>query len=304
MAPKRVHVIVNPASGRDKPILNTLNRVFHEAGIRWEVSLTRPDKDTRELAHEIANMKEADLIAVYGGDDTLTAVAAGLIETDVPMAILPGGTANVLALELGIPLDLTEAASLIVNSSLMRCMDLGRVGDQYFSVRVSTGLLASMVVNAEREAKDQLGELAYMMRGLEAALGERQNSIYTLDIDGMMVEVEGVAGFIANSGNLSLRNVSFSQDVRVDDGLLDVLIVRRMDISAVVSIIASAAALENVGEPLQHWQGREITVSVNPPHLTAIDGEPLGETPFTAVVVPSAIEVLVPEPDEPAGGAV
>lgn len=303
MAAKRVHVIVNPASGQDRPILNTLNRVFHEADIHWDVSLTRADRDTRKLAHDIAKKGEADIVAVYGGDDTLTAVAAGLIDTDTPMAILPGGTANVLALELGIPLDLAQAASLIADGSTTRCLDLGRIRDHYFSVRVSTGLLASMVVNADRGSKDQLGELAYMMRGLEAALGERKNSVYTLVIDGMTVEVEGVAGFIANSGNLSLRGVSFAQSVRVDDGLLDVLVIRRMDVSAVVSIIASAAALENIGEPLQHWQGREITVNVEPPHPVALDGEPFGQTPFTVEVVPAAVEVLVPEPVEPAGGA-
>lgn len=294
---QNVHVIINPASGREEPILAILNTVFGEAGCDWDISITRPDSNIMQMAREIGQ-SGVDAVAVYGGDDTITAAAAGLMGLGVPLAILPGGTANILSLDMGIPGTLEEAAALLVEGGTLRALDLGRVGDLYFSNRVSTGLLATMVINADRDAKGRFGELAYTLRGLEAALGERENSAYTLVVDGLTVELEGVASFIANTGNLSLRGVSFSPNVRVDDGLLDVLVVRRVDVTTVVSIIASAANLENVGEALPHWQGKEITVQVDPPAPAAIDGEPLGETPVTAMVVPSALNVIVPSASE------
>lgn len=291
---RRVQVIVNPASGRDEAILGVLNEVFTGAGYQWDLTLTTADGDTAELARQAA--EGADVVAAYGGDDTVTAVAAGLQGLDVPLAILPGGTANILAQDLRIPMDLQQAASLIVEGSTRRCLDLGRVGDRYFSNRVSTGLLASMVIGAEREAKNRFGELAYAFKGLQAALGEQQNSLYTVEVDGETHEGEGVAAFIANTGNLSIPGVSFAPTVLLDDGLLDVLVIRRLDVDTVVSLVASAAQVGGATETLPYWQGREITLTVDPPHPAAIDGEELGQTPVTATVVPAAIEVIVPPP--------
>jgi len=290
---QNVHVIINPASGQEEPILATLNKVFGEAGMDWDISITKPGSNILQMAQDIGR-SGVDVVAVYGGDDTVTAAAAGLIGLGVPLAILPGGTANILSLDLGIPNRLDEAAALIAGDSTLRPLDLGRVGDLYFSNRVSTGLLATMVINADREAKGRFGELAYALRGLEAALGERENNVYTLIVDGLTVELEGVASFIANTGNLSLPGVSFSPNVRIDDGLLDVLVLRRVDVGTLVSIVASAANLDSIGEELPHWQGKEITVQADPPAPAAIDGEPLGETPVTATVEPSALNVIVP----------
>lgn len=290
---RRVQVIVNPAAGRDEAILAVLNEVFTGAGYKWDLTLTTADGDTAELARGVGE-GDVDVVAAYGGDDTITAVAAGLQGLGVPMAILPGGTANILAQDLGIPNDLREAASLIVEGGTRRCLDLGRVGERYFSNRVSTGLLASMVIGAEREAKNRFGELAYAFKGLQAVLGEQQNSLYRVEVDGEMHESEGVASFIANTGNVSIPGVSFAPTVLLDDGLLDVLVIRRLDADTIVSLVASAADMSDAHETLPYWQGREITVTVDPPHPAAIDGEELGQTPVTATVVPAAIEVIVP----------
>lgn len=300
MSHKRLHAIVNPASGQEEPILAVLNSVFREAGYEWDMTLTQAGRDTGALAREIA-ASGIDVLAVYGGDDTITAAATGLIDLNVPLAILPGGTANILAQELGIPLNLQRAAEIAIGGH-PHCIDLGRAGDRFFSVRVSTGLLASMVIGVQPDLKARFGELAYALRGLEAALGESQNSHYTLVVDGQTFETEGVACFIANSGNLSLPGVSFAASTRVDDGLLDALVIRRIDVPSLVSLAASAARLGGAGEELLHWQGKRITVTAEPPHLAAIDGEELGQTPVTAEVVPSAVAVILP-PDPTSGAS-
>ena len=90
---KHIHVVINPASGQDQPILNTINDVFRECGVSWDISVTQQSGDARRFA-ETAVANGADVVAGYGGDGSVMEVAQGLMGTDIPLAILPGGTAN------------------------------------------------------------------------------------------------------------------------------------------------------------------------------------------------------------------
>ena len=150
----KIHVIINPASGRDKPILNALNDVFHPTGIKWEISLTYKSGDATRLAAQAA-ASGFDLVAAYGGDGTQVEVANGLLGTGVPQAILPGGTDNVMAHDLGVSLDLRKAAGLVVAGSKQRAIDLARIGDQVFMLRAFTAEEEDEGVS--REEKDKLG---------------------------------------------------------------------------------------------------------------------------------------------------
>src|SRR5919206_2640007 len=111
---KRVQVIINPTAGQDQPILGVLTRVFHAAGVAWDVSITKKAGDARRFARAAVEAG-VDVVAAYGGDGTVMEVASGLIGTTVPLAIFPGGTANVMSMELGISSDLAEASALVCN---------------------------------------------------------------------------------------------------------------------------------------------------------------------------------------------
>jgi diacylglycerol kinase family enzyme len=104
-----VPVIVNPASGPDRPVLKVINSVFRTAQVEWDIHLTKRDGDAFRFARELKE-KGASVIAVCAGDGTVREAARALAHTNVPLAILPGGTGNAMAVELGIPLDLAEAA--------------------------------------------------------------------------------------------------------------------------------------------------------------------------------------------------
>ncbi|NJN54481.1 MAG: acylglycerol kinase family protein [Anaerolineae bacterium] len=88
---KKIHVVINPAAGKDEPILNVLNDVFHQFNIDWTVSITKKYGDATTQAREAA-ANGADIVAGYGGDGTQHEIANGILGTNAIMGVLPGGT--------------------------------------------------------------------------------------------------------------------------------------------------------------------------------------------------------------------
>lgn len=288
---KRVHVIVNPAAGQDKPILGAMNKAFRDAAIDWDISLTKQEGDGYRFAQN-ALTQNVDVIAVYGGDGTVAEVANALSGTEMPLAILPGGTANVMSVELGIPGDLVAALALICgDSGTIRTVDMGRVRDQLFLLRLGIGYWAEITKNAPREAKNQIGNLAYILSAVQQ-LGKTQNALYRLNLDGQEVEEEGIACMIANSGNIGLPGLKLSQSIDVGDGLLDVIIIRAVDVGMLLSLTANAIGMV---DNLPHWQAREIELVSDPPQAIECDGEIMEDTPVTVTVVPQSLKVIVPK---------
>jgi YegS/Rv2252/BmrU family lipid kinase len=288
---KHVQVIANPAAGRDVPILGLLNSAFKDAGIDWDLVLTKEAGDGQRLAHEAAQAG-ADLVAVYGGDGTVMEVANGLIGTQTPMAILPGGTANVMAAELGIPRDLPSAIALICGTIQgIRTVDMARARDRLFLLRITTGITAETTRNTEREAKNRMGSLAYILSMLRVVPATPQ-SHYRITVDGEQVESDGVASLIANSASLGVPGLTLSKAVDIADGLLDVIVIPSTDLTQLVEVAANVAG---VAASLPHWQGREITLVADPPQSVECDGEVLEPTPITAHIVPGAVRIVVPE---------
>ncbi len=115
-----------------------------------------------------------------------------------------------------------------------------------------------------------------------------------ITLDDHTFDVEGVICSIANSGNF-LPGVSLAPGLDVSDGLLDVIIVRSSDLASLLAMASSMLLTKDEkAAPLQHWQAREITVSVDPPQPVQADSEIIGQTPISAKVLPQAVYVMVP----------
>lgn len=291
---RRVHVIINPISGQPTPVLYTLNKVFHRAGMEWDVSVTHTDGDACRAA-KAAVAQGVDVVAVYGGDGTVLEAATGLVGTTTPLAILPGGTANVLSVELGIPQDLEAATRIACNAeSLVRKVDMGQSGERFFIQRIGIGLDADKVNLATRELKQKYGRLAYALGWLHAAR-ETPIARYTLRLDGQEAECEGVTCHIANSGSIGVPGLSLLPDISVSDGLLDVLVVRDTRIGSALSFARLAAGQPADPEAFHHWQVREVTVTADPPQRIHADGEMWESTPVTVCILPGAVGILTPK---------
>ena len=292
---ERVFVIVNPASGQNETILNTLNTIFRATGLDWEVALTKKAGDATRLAQEAAASGEVDVVAIYGGDGSVMEAAAGLIGSEVPLAILPGGTNNVMSVELGVPKALADAAALIGGAAArIRLVDMGRLNDHLFILRVGIGYEAVINETADREMKDRFGGFAYSLAGLKA-LKDPPIARYKLTLDGRVEELEGLWVMVANSASLGAPNLNLVYDIDVGDGLLDVIVVRQKDLDSLLSVVSSVADVKQIGKPLPHWQVREVLVEADPPMAVTGDGEIWDPTPLSVSVVPQAVRIVVSE---------
>jgi diacylglycerol kinase (ATP) len=289
-----IHIVINPAAGRGRPILSILNSVFGPAGVEWHVHVTKGDGDAGRLTR-LALERGADVVAAYGGDGTVREVGAALRGSDVPLAIFPGGTANVMSYELGISNDLAEASALVCGEDAARVrIDMGRSAEHgLFILRVGAGLEAEMVGGASREAKDRIGTLAYAVSALQA-LRNPTVSRYRLELDGKQVEAEGITCMVCNSGHLGLTDLTLSPIISVNDGLLDVIVLEEPTLPSAVSMLRDVLNDDEPRNRVQHWQAAHVVVEADPAVDAQGDGEMWGKTPLEIEVLPSAVEVVVP----------
>jgi YegS/Rv2252/BmrU family lipid kinase len=290
---KRIHVVINPAAGQPEPILHILNDVFRPAGAKWDVSITREYGDATRQARQAAE-SGADVVVAYGGDGTVMEVVNGLVGMEVPLGILPGGTGNVLSIELDIPQTSEEAARLLVSEEgEIRQVDLGQCGESYFLLRVAVGYDAERINLTTRELRDRFGRFAYFVAGLQA-IPESRAVRYLVTLDGEQLEVDGFTCLVENAGNMGIKGMSLSSEVNISDGLLDVFVVRDFDFKSLTSAAASIIDSPLDPESFRHWQAREITIAADPPQPVVGDGESWGETPIEVTVLPGTVRVVAP----------
>jgi diacylglycerol kinase (ATP) len=295
MAPpyKHIHVVINPASGKGQPMLKYLADLCKQYDVEWDISITRKYGDATQQARE-ALARGVDLVVGHGGDGTQHEIANAVMGSGKPMGILPGGTGNGFATELGVPKDYRQAVEVLCTSANVRHIDIMQVGapkrtdDQYCIQRLYAGIEPEQQVT--REQKDKYGTLAYAMM-TRKQMNEAVDAPMTLTIDGERIETHGLKCYIVNSGQGGKGAID--KEFRVDDGILDVFVLSR----EVKSKIAAAERfLHNFGNQAHgyYWRGHEITLECEPSKAMWADGEEFGRTPISVKVLPGALSVVVP----------
>lgn len=298
---REVVTIINPASGRDEPVLAALSDAFGRADLRWEPRVTTGEGDARRFAEE-AREAGAERVVVYGGDGTVSAVASALVDAETELAILPGGTGNAFAQEIGVPGELEAAIALALDPSAeSRAYDCLGLGERCFLLRVGIGADARVMEQADRERKDRLGWLAYLISALEQLRDPRPAS-YTLELDGERLELDAVSVVLANVGRIGRGNLRIAEDIDPTDGWMDVFAIRDVRATTLASLGASALGIRPISEglgsveaePVRRWRARRASVSASPERGIHGDGETLGSTPLDVRVLPGALRVVTP----------
>ena len=285
---KRIHIVINPASGKDEPILNTLNHVFGQYKVEWSTSVTYKYGDAVEQA-KAAIAQGVDMVAGYGGDGTQHEIANAVLDTDTIMGILPGGTGNSFANEMNIPNTLGPAVELLCTSRNTRQVDVAQVGDEYFILRLYVGIEPEE--QTSREMKDKYGVFAYVISWRQQSKTVKPVA-YRVTIDGDVIEFQAVKSYVVNSG-MTGTGISINQTYAVDDGLLDAFFLDTENTETIKEAAARLMHLETEVVSKHYRQCRELTIETDPDQPVWADGEYLGRTPITVKVVPKALTIAV-----------
>jgi YegS/Rv2252/BmrU family lipid kinase len=269
----------------------TLARGGFDAPIWHEVQKSKraPERVAKALADG------ADLVFVWGGDGTVQRCLDAMAGSDATLAILPAGTANLLANNLGIPADLEAAVDVGLHGCCRR-LDTGTVNGEHFAVMAGCGFDARMIGDADRRLKDRFGRAAYVWTGarnLRAAavagtVHVDRNLWFSGDLSCLLV---------GNVGSL-FAGMTVFEDARPDDGRLDVGVVTATGIAAWMRAFARLA----VGAPdrspfVRTTVGRRIDVRFDRPLPYELDGGARGKRKkLTIKVRPGSIRVAVPSP--------
>lgn len=293
--------IVNPKSGSAGDDFRArVEAALQERGAPFETLETTPESGGEDVAGEAIRRGATHLLAC-GGDGTIMGVVNGIGKAGVGksgadgplLSIVPGGTANLLATALGLPMDLDEAIAVAV-SGQDRVLDLGRCADNYFALGVGLGLTERLVSQASAEEKEKLGKLAYAKAMLKE-LGANPHQ-FSFKLDGGPEQISrGVAIVIANSGDIG-GHLKFAPNARMDDGLLDLCVLHHFNLGDLISMGLHTLQGDLEADPaVSFFQAQRIEITSDPPLDLQIDGEVKDlTTPLIAEVVPQALRVRVP----------
>ena len=287
---KRIHVVINPAAGKDEPILNTINDVFHQHDIDWDVSVTRKFGDATEFARQAAE-DGFDIVAGYGGDGTQHEIANGIIGTNSLMGILPGGTGNGFANEMGTPTTLRPALELLCTSHEVRHVDVVQMGDSYFLQRLYVGIEPEE--QTSRESKDKYGTFAYAIDSFHRAQNIKEVR-YRVVIDGELYDELAVKLYVVNAAKTG-TGISITGDIsKIDDGLVDIFTLDGKNLKSLAGAADRVLHLNTKNSRDWMRQGKEVSIDTDPDQPVWTDGEYTGRTPVSLKVLPAALPVIVP----------
>lgn len=293
----RALVIMNPKAGSCTPeqVRAVLDESFGAHGWTYTLYETSPDDDLRDQVRR-AREEGCDLVVAGGGDGTVSLVANELAGSAIPLGVLPLGTANVLARELGIPTDLGQAVALLVGPHREREMDLMRVNGRHFILQIGIGLDSLMIKDTDREAKRRFGRLAYLATLVGKLVGY-QSQRFTIAADGKRMRPRAWQALIANAGTLGVKPLRWGPDISPTDGELDLCLfnVRQpADYARLLWRLLSGRyqPAPNITYVRIHNQ---IAITTDRPLPVQADGEIIGETPVQVAVVPRGIRIIVPQ---------
>lgn len=291
-----IFVVLNPVAGRSQAaqVKKALAKYLaSEAANRLRIYETTGAEDVADLVRgAVAN--GAELVIAAGGDGTVSAVVDGLMGFSIPLGIIPTGTTNVLAQELGLPLNVERACQVLVNRPQLRAIDALEFRGRYYLLSVGTGLDALAVEGTSREGKRRIGRLAYVWSILKVVVGFQPHT-FTLILDGKTKRIHAADILLANTSVVT-RPFRWGPHIRPDDGRIDICIMRARNILDILGVVFDIILPDRPRRErnLQYLSAHHsVMVFADRPLLVQGDGEVIGETPIEVTMVPGAIQILV-----------
>ena len=313
---QRAGFVINPIKFDDvDDVRRQMERICAENG--WDEPLWLETTEEDPGAGQAREVLDAgcDLVVPIGGDGTVRTVASQLVGTDVPLGLVPGGTGNLLARNLDLPVTSREGALNLALTGADRRVDVGQVRywdtdgethEEYFLVMGGVGMDADVMESTDDEVKKRFGWMAYarsaVLLGYDTPVPA---SIRTGEDEPVRKKIRSV--LFGNVGKLQ-GGVAVLPEARIDDGQLDTLVVAPRGITGWAGVVAGMVTRGSVGGGnVSYHQGTQVDVQLATPTRAQVDGDGVGYvTRIAGRIVPEALTVRVrahPIGGEPVSGA-
>ncbi len=293
-------MIANPTAGSYTHHADQISATLaflRSHGWQAKLRLTHAAGDARKLAHEAVEQGINVVIAI-GGDGTINEVIQELAGSKTALGVIPSGTVNVWAREVGIPLDFAGAREVLISGQTRR-VDLGKINDDYFLLMVGIGIDGEVIHAVEKKSAKRFGVFGYLLLGAWLGLGYPAFRAI-LQMDDQIIKTTPIQLIIGNT-QLYAGAIKYTWQAKCDDGLLDICIVRKRSmLGRVVVGISFLLRRKESKRWVRYETGATIKIHTNKPVAIQIDGDPKGYTtdghlPTIVSVAPGALNVIVPQ---------
>lgn len=286
----------NPESGLNKSdnILEQIELHFSEHNIQISTEIvTKPRSDLQDIVNQ-AKEEGFDLFIAAGGDGTVSFVGNTLVDSRFPLGILPLGTGNLVAIDLGIPQKLDQALNLITSDdhNLIK-MDTFSIGDRHYISNLSVGVSPQMIEFTDSTNKKRIGVFAYLISLIQQLLGLKLIR-YKVEFDKKKKNLSASEILITNIKTAGVDPLKWSEDVSINDGALDMLIFRATNIFDVLGLLVSIFTNKGQLNPVLKFEKIKEYCRINSEASVQVqaDGDIIGETPVEITVKPHSLIVI------------
>jgi len=284
-------VILNPTSGIPEHIRSWQERTESLAG-DCPIRVTSHSGEAEALTRRAVERGFTRIVAA-GGDGTVSEVANGIAGSTATLGVLPMGSVNVFAMELGLPLHNLQRCWDIIQDTNVRLVDMPSANEKYFVQLAGVGLDAQVVKETSLAFKRSFGPLSYLISA--AHIAARQPPKLFIESEHTSLE-EGSFVLIGN-GRLYGGPFPFFKHAIIDDGLFDVVVFKRLGYLEIIKYLQDVVFSSDIKVPeIEYFQTRQLRITSEQDVPMELDGELAGNCPVDFRIRKRALRVLVPSP--------
>jgi len=291
---RRALIVANPATRGDISEYVAAVRAAAPPDVDVWVRYTRRGKAPLADVGDLA--EEADVLIAAGGDGTVATVAQIAMKRGLPIGIMPAGSTNIVARDLGVPGDPGSAARLIFGPHALHPIDLGICNDRWFLHMGGSGIDSRLFLSTNQAHKKRLGWKAYLMPALRNLFGPPAR--YTLTTEHGSLSVVSPLILVAIGGSILRPELQIGRDIARDDGLLDVFVFTPKGANRVAETGLKLLSRQLESSPyVTRIRCKQLELDAEPTMPVEIDGDVVTLTPATFTIEPLALQVIVPKRD-------
>lgn len=293
---ERIKVIYNPSSGRQnvKRKIDAICNILMDNGYIIGRFATKGKDDAMEETVKSCS-EDWDIIIACGGDGTVNEVATGIIKggRQIPVAIFATGTVNDFATSMKLPTGPKAFCQMIMREDIID-VDLGKVNEGYFVNVLAGGLISDVAHQVPVEMKTLFGRTAYYMAGLREMPKQMLNPFHIkVESEEYTCEEEVILFLVTNTSSIGGFK-GLAPNAEVEDGLLDCIIIRKVEILDVVPVFISLLKGDiTTNANVKHFKTKNLKIESKETMQFDMDGEYGGELPITLEVIPGSFSIFI-----------